>query len=513
MDEVNKRNYDTQQRRDMADKGEALPDGSFPIADKVDLGNALQSIGRAGNRTIALAHIRRRAKALGAEDMLPDWAVAKSVVSPLSIALGVLLADSYSVYHEAHGFHWNVKGADFSQYHDLFSAITDDIYESIDPIAENMLKINADAPFRMSELASMRTVPESSPANDPQAMATALLAQIDGLLNTLKRTFDVAISQNEQGIANFLSERIDSTQKWAWQLRASAGVQKADMLVLERLYPHANMTFEQWNLLVDEVVKAGSVKNVNGYAADVIAKAAKQSFGGNRSAAAQYAANVRWGHKGGKGGTSTAAGPKSSSPADSGGAAQGMGAKQAARAEILSDVPDGYDKIGVADWAHLAKPTTVGGRTYAGHEIIPESAKVKVGRETYHDSSSGEAITRPKSNAVNREIQNHNMTARDIRETNRQLDADGRGRFAEFADRGRGDRVVTADKLEVGHGIDAPNGSWGNITAIRRTPKGAVLIDFDRGRGIALGPKDTVVSNRGGVKHDRFGRIIRIGNE
>ena len=88
MDNVEKRNYDTQQRRDMADKGEALPDGSFPIADKVDLGNALQSIGRAGNRTIAIAHIRRRAKDLGAEDMLPDWAMAKSTVSPLSVALG-----------------------------------------------------------------------------------------------------------------------------------------------------------------------------------------------------------------------------------------------------------------------------------------------------------------------------------------------------------------------------------------------------------------------------------------
>lgn len=315
-DEVNKRNYDTQQRRDMADKGEALPDGSFPIADKVDLGNALQSIGRAANRTIAIAHIRRRAKALDAEDMLPDWAMAKSTVSPLSIALGVLLADSYSVYHEAHGFHWNVKGADFSQYHDLFSSITDDIYESIDPIAENMLKINADAPFRMSELASMRTVPESSPASDPQSMATALLAQIDGLLNTLKRTFDSAIAQNEQGIANFLSERIDATQKWAWQLRASAGVQKADILALERLRPFVDASEHHWNLMVDEVVKAGSIRQTTGYTAGILAKAAKQSFGGNRSAAGQYAARVRWGSRGG---SSSAAGPKSS-PASAGGA-------------------------------------------------------------------------------------------------------------------------------------------------------------------------------------------------
>lgn len=79
MSEVQKRDYNTEQRREMADKGQALPDGSFPIADKVDLGNALQSIGRASNREMALAHIRRRAKDLNAMEMLPDWAMEKAV--------------------------------------------------------------------------------------------------------------------------------------------------------------------------------------------------------------------------------------------------------------------------------------------------------------------------------------------------------------------------------------------------------------------------------------------------
>lgn len=78
--EVEKRQYNTEERRAMAEKGEALPDGSFPIADKADLGNALQSIGRAGNRALALRHIRARARALDAMDMLPDWAMEKALV-------------------------------------------------------------------------------------------------------------------------------------------------------------------------------------------------------------------------------------------------------------------------------------------------------------------------------------------------------------------------------------------------------------------------------------------------
>lgn len=79
MNEVEKRDYSTQERRDLAEQGKALPDGSFPIVDKTDLMNALQSIGRAKNRANALRHIRSRAKDLGMMDALPEWAMQKGI--------------------------------------------------------------------------------------------------------------------------------------------------------------------------------------------------------------------------------------------------------------------------------------------------------------------------------------------------------------------------------------------------------------------------------------------------
>jgi hypothetical protein len=52
---------------------------------------------------------------------------------------------------------------------------------------------------------------------------------------------------------------------------------------------------EQWNLVVDEVEKAGGVRQVQGYTRTLIYDAiTKASFGGNRSEAGRYAANVRW---------------------------------------------------------------------------------------------------------------------------------------------------------------------------------------------------------------------------
>jgi hypothetical protein len=64
--------WDSKHRDTAAKKGQALPDGSFPIADKTDLQKAIRALGRAKDPAKARRHIRRRAKALGAESALPD---------------------------------------------------------------------------------------------------------------------------------------------------------------------------------------------------------------------------------------------------------------------------------------------------------------------------------------------------------------------------------------------------------------------------------------------------------
>ncbi len=65
-------NYDTEQRKEMATKGLALSDGSFPIANLEDLKNAIMAYGRAKDQARAAKFIAKRAKALGAEDLIPD---------------------------------------------------------------------------------------------------------------------------------------------------------------------------------------------------------------------------------------------------------------------------------------------------------------------------------------------------------------------------------------------------------------------------------------------------------
>ena len=69
---VQARDYSQEERERMAKKGQALPDGSFPIADREDLENAIQAIGRASDPDRAKAHIKKRARELGLEELIPE---------------------------------------------------------------------------------------------------------------------------------------------------------------------------------------------------------------------------------------------------------------------------------------------------------------------------------------------------------------------------------------------------------------------------------------------------------
>lgn len=136
-------------------------------------------------------------------------------------ALKVLVANQYVVYLKAHGYHWNVEGPLFSQYHDLFAEIYEDIYDSIDPTAENIRKLEGFAPFTLTRLMSLRTIGDADVLPDPMSMARDLYNANEEILITIDNAFKLATAANHQGIANFLAERNDMHLKWCWQLRAS----------------------------------------------------------------------------------------------------------------------------------------------------------------------------------------------------------------------------------------------------------------------------------------------------
>ena len=70
------------ERKALAKKGQALPDGSYPIRNESDLKNAISAYGRSNpeDRAKVRTHIRKRARALGKEELIPEnWKAASTI--------------------------------------------------------------------------------------------------------------------------------------------------------------------------------------------------------------------------------------------------------------------------------------------------------------------------------------------------------------------------------------------------------------------------------------------------
>ena len=140
----------------------------------------------------------------------------------VAASLANCLADATIMYHRTHGFHWNVIGPNFPEWHDKFAEIYDDVYGSLDPIAENIRKVGGFPPFRLGDLAVRASVSDEAVADySSDTLVRSLISTNEVVLASLNKAFQVATEANQQGIANFLAERIDAHQKWNWQLTAS----------------------------------------------------------------------------------------------------------------------------------------------------------------------------------------------------------------------------------------------------------------------------------------------------
>jgi len=136
-------------------------------------------------------------------------------------ALKGLLSNVIALYSTAHRAHWNVAGPDFAQYHELFGNIYDDIYSSsVDPLAENIRKLGS-FPHSLTYMVESASIKDDSMTTEASELALDMYKKNVVMLAMLKDVFDMANAANEQGVANFVADRIDQHEKHGWQIRAS----------------------------------------------------------------------------------------------------------------------------------------------------------------------------------------------------------------------------------------------------------------------------------------------------
>ena len=130
-------------------------------------------------------------------------------------------ADSYLFYLQAHYYHWNVEGRHFSQDHELFGNVYEEVYGSIDKFAEEIRTLGTYAPGVFDRFMDLSQIEQEARIIDAEEMHSKLIDSNSKVIQILTELFEMLDDNKLYGFADFVGERIDAHNKHQWMLKST----------------------------------------------------------------------------------------------------------------------------------------------------------------------------------------------------------------------------------------------------------------------------------------------------
>ena len=134
--------------------------------------------------------------------------------------LKVILGTNFALYLKSHGFHWNIEGANFPQYHDFLNGFYNEVWNQNDLIAEHIRQLDSYAPGSLERMLELADLEESQNIPMALAMMTELKRDNDRFIIHLRAGIVAAEQADEPAVGNFLQDLLGAHQKKAWMLRS-----------------------------------------------------------------------------------------------------------------------------------------------------------------------------------------------------------------------------------------------------------------------------------------------------
>ena len=136
-------------------------------------------------------------------------------------AMKVYFATNFQYYVKSHGYHVNVTGADFFQYHKLFEMVYDDAQDNIDAIAEELRTLQAVVPFSTKRIMELSKIGNAEDSPSGLKMVKVLLDETEVVCETIRVAHALAETEKCFGLINYLEGRLDEHYKIQWMLRST----------------------------------------------------------------------------------------------------------------------------------------------------------------------------------------------------------------------------------------------------------------------------------------------------
>ena len=130
-------------------------------------------------------------------------------------------ADSFIFYLQAHYYHWNVEGRHFSQDHELFGKIYEEVQDNLDKFAEEIRTIGTYAPGIFDRFMDLSSIEQTADIPSAEEMYQTLIEKNARVIESLTELFEMLEGNRLHGFGDFIAGRIDAHNKHQWMLKST----------------------------------------------------------------------------------------------------------------------------------------------------------------------------------------------------------------------------------------------------------------------------------------------------
>lgn len=129
-----------------------------------------------------------------------------------------LVADAFALYVKTKSFHWHLSGSHFRDYHILFDEQAEQIFATIDVLAERVRKLGGTTICSINHISRLQNVKDDEVLLEAKEMIRHLMNDNKDCVARMRKAHQVCSDLNDVATASLLEIFIDEGERRTWFL-------------------------------------------------------------------------------------------------------------------------------------------------------------------------------------------------------------------------------------------------------------------------------------------------------
>jgi starvation-inducible DNA-binding protein len=134
-------------------------------------------------------------------------------------AVNPLIADAFALYVKTKNYHWHLAGSHFRDYHLLFDEQAEEIFESVDQMAERVRRVGGTTIRSITHIGQLQTIQDDNSDVVPAGeMVRRLMQDNQHIAERQRAAIEVCDKHRDTATSNVLQDILNHTEKRTWFL-------------------------------------------------------------------------------------------------------------------------------------------------------------------------------------------------------------------------------------------------------------------------------------------------------